>query len=182
MDQLAGLTEKIRKLALDRFRLLQPRLEDDRPLKLVAAEAEIPFRTARRAPARRPQPSGSLIGRWANAAKRPGSPEISRAILSLYSRAIAIPSGPEIISAPGPGTESTCMRIPAVSIAAILSSPVSASACGLMALKEAVPCAGHPFRFNVAESIRLEEVGEGEVVFDSDDAHVHTHHGTVWPR
>jgi putative transposase len=50
MDQLAGLTEEIRKLALDRFRLLQPHLEDDRPLRLVAAEAEaeIPFRTAQR--------------------------------------------------------------------------------------------------------------------------------------
>jgi putative transposase len=48
MDQLAGLTEEARKLALDRFHLLRPHLEDDRPLKLVAAEAEIPFRTAQR--------------------------------------------------------------------------------------------------------------------------------------
>jgi putative transposase len=48
MDQLAGLTEEARKLAFDRFRLLQPHLEDDRPLKLVAADAEIPFRTAQR--------------------------------------------------------------------------------------------------------------------------------------
>ena len=48
MDQLAGLTEEIRKLALDRFRLLQHHLEDDRPLKLVAAEAEFPFRTTQR--------------------------------------------------------------------------------------------------------------------------------------
>ena len=48
MDQLAGLTEEARRLALDRFRLLQPHLEDDRPLKLVSTEAEIPFRTAQR--------------------------------------------------------------------------------------------------------------------------------------
>jgi putative transposase len=48
MDQLAGLTEEARKLALDRFRLVQPHLEDGRPLKLVAAAAEIPFRTAQR--------------------------------------------------------------------------------------------------------------------------------------
>jgi putative transposase len=48
MDQLAGLKEEIRKLALERFRLLQPHLEDGRALKLVAAEAEIPFRTAQR--------------------------------------------------------------------------------------------------------------------------------------
>jgi hypothetical protein len=32
MDQLAGLTEEIRKLFRDRFRLLQPHLEDYRPL------------------------------------------------------------------------------------------------------------------------------------------------------
>jgi len=48
MEQLAGLTEEIRKLALERFRLLQPHLEDHRPLKFVATEAEIPFRTAQR--------------------------------------------------------------------------------------------------------------------------------------
>jgi hypothetical protein len=48
MEQLAGLTEEARKLALDRFRLLQPHLEDDRPLKAVAASAGIPFRTAQR--------------------------------------------------------------------------------------------------------------------------------------
>ena len=37
-----------RRLALDRFRLLQPHLKDDRPLKAVAASAGIPFRTAQR--------------------------------------------------------------------------------------------------------------------------------------
>jgi len=46
MDQLAGLPEDARKLAFDRFRLLQPHLEDDRPLKAVAAAARVPFRTA----------------------------------------------------------------------------------------------------------------------------------------
>ena len=48
MDQLVVLTEEARKLALERFRLLQPHLEDDRPLKLIAATAGIPFRTAQR--------------------------------------------------------------------------------------------------------------------------------------
>ena len=48
MDQLAGFTEEGRKLALDRFRLLQPHLEDKRPLKTVATAAGIPFRTAQR--------------------------------------------------------------------------------------------------------------------------------------
>jgi putative transposase len=48
MDQLAGLTEEARKLALDRFRLLQPHLEDKLPLKSVAIAAGIPFRTVQR--------------------------------------------------------------------------------------------------------------------------------------
>lgn len=48
MDQLAGLPEEVRKLALDRFRLLQPHLEDDRPLKTIAAANGVPFRTAQR--------------------------------------------------------------------------------------------------------------------------------------
>ena len=48
MDHLAGLTEEARKLALDCFHLLQPHIEGDRSLKLVAAAAGIPFRTAQR--------------------------------------------------------------------------------------------------------------------------------------
>src|ERR1017187_8447581 len=48
MDELAGLTGEARKRALDRFHLLQPHLENDRPLKAVAAAAGIPFRTAQR--------------------------------------------------------------------------------------------------------------------------------------
>jgi putative transposase len=48
MDELAGLADDARTLALDRFRLLQPHLESNRPLKAVAAAAGIPFRTAQR--------------------------------------------------------------------------------------------------------------------------------------
>lgn len=48
MDHLAGITEEARKRALERFRLLQPHLEDDRPLNEVAAAAGISFRTAQR--------------------------------------------------------------------------------------------------------------------------------------
>ena len=48
MDELAGLSEESRKLALDRFRLLQPHLEQSLPLRLLAAEAGIAFRTAQR--------------------------------------------------------------------------------------------------------------------------------------
>ena len=51
MDQLGGLTEEARKLALDRFRLLQPHLEDDRPLKAVAAAVlEVRRRVSNRMP------------------------------------------------------------------------------------------------------------------------------------
>src|SRR5438874_5698158 len=48
MDELAGLTGEVRKRAHDRFHLLRPHLENDRPLKAVAAAAGIPFRTAQR--------------------------------------------------------------------------------------------------------------------------------------
>jgi putative transposase len=48
MEELAGLSEESRKLALDRLRLLQPHLEQSLPLRLLAAEAGIAFRTAQR--------------------------------------------------------------------------------------------------------------------------------------
>jgi putative transposase len=48
MDELSGLPESVRKLALDRFRLLQPHLEQNRPLRPIAIEAGIPYRTAQR--------------------------------------------------------------------------------------------------------------------------------------
>ncbi|MBV8136168.1 MAG: DDE-type integrase/transposase/recombinase [Deltaproteobacteria bacterium] len=48
MDLLAGLPEDVRKLALDRFRVIQPHLEQSRPLQSVARAAGIPYRTAQR--------------------------------------------------------------------------------------------------------------------------------------
>jgi putative transposase len=48
MDELAGLPEEARRLALDRFRLLQPHLEQNEPLTSVANAAGIPYRTAHR--------------------------------------------------------------------------------------------------------------------------------------
>ena len=48
MDQLAGLTEETRKLALDRFRLIQPHLEQNQSLQSVADAAGVPYRTAQR--------------------------------------------------------------------------------------------------------------------------------------
>ena len=48
MDLLAGLTEQARKLALDRFRLIQPHLEQDQSLQSAADAAGVPYRTAQR--------------------------------------------------------------------------------------------------------------------------------------
>jgi len=48
MDELAGLPEDVRKLALDRFRLLQLHLEQKQSLQAVAQAAGIPYRTAQR--------------------------------------------------------------------------------------------------------------------------------------
>ena len=48
MDLLTGLPEDVRKLALDRFRIIQPHLEQNRPLQSVARAAGIPHRTAQR--------------------------------------------------------------------------------------------------------------------------------------
>jgi aryl-alcohol dehydrogenase-like predicted oxidoreductase len=43
MDLLAGLPEDVRKLALDRFRIIQPHLEQNRPLQSVARDRYIEF-------------------------------------------------------------------------------------------------------------------------------------------
>ncbi|SPE43295.1 transposase (fragment) [Candidatus Sulfopaludibacter sp. SbA3] len=48
MDELAGLPEEARKLALDRFRLLRPHVEQNQPLRTVALAAGVPYRTAHR--------------------------------------------------------------------------------------------------------------------------------------
>jgi transposase-like protein len=48
MIALASLSESARKIALDRFRLLQPHLEEKRLLKAVARDAGIGYRTAQR--------------------------------------------------------------------------------------------------------------------------------------
>lgn len=48
MDELVGLSEENRKQAMERFRLLQPHLEQNEPLKSVAQAAGIPYRTAHR--------------------------------------------------------------------------------------------------------------------------------------
>jgi putative transposase len=48
MDDLAGLPEEARRLAMERFRLLQPQLEQNESLISVAKAAGIPYRTAHR--------------------------------------------------------------------------------------------------------------------------------------
>jgi len=48
MDELAGLSEDARKRAMERFRLLQPHLEQNEPLVAVAKAAGLAYRTAHR--------------------------------------------------------------------------------------------------------------------------------------
>src|SRR5208282_3314357 len=48
MNELTGLPDDARKLALERFHLLQPHLEQNQPLRAVALAAGIPYRTAHR--------------------------------------------------------------------------------------------------------------------------------------
>ena len=48
MRELSGVSEAARELAMSRFRLIQPHLEKNRPLQLVAADGKLPFRTAQR--------------------------------------------------------------------------------------------------------------------------------------
>ncbi len=48
MDELAGLSEDARRRAMERFRLLQPHLEQNEPLVAVAKAAGLAYRTAHR--------------------------------------------------------------------------------------------------------------------------------------
>lgn len=48
MEELAGLSADARKVALDRFRLLRPHLEESQSLQSVALAAGLPYRTAHR--------------------------------------------------------------------------------------------------------------------------------------
>jgi len=48
MDALASLEESARDLALERFRIIQPHLEHDRSLSLIARKTKIPYRTLHR--------------------------------------------------------------------------------------------------------------------------------------
>ena len=46
MNELSAIPEASREIALERFELLRPHLEGARPLRTVALEASIPYRTA----------------------------------------------------------------------------------------------------------------------------------------
>jgi putative transposase len=48
MQELSGVTEAGRELAMSRFRLIEPYLEERRSLQLVAADANLSFRTVQR--------------------------------------------------------------------------------------------------------------------------------------
>jgi putative transposase len=67
VDELAGLPESLRKLALDRFRFLQLHIEEKRPLRSLAVEAGIPYRTAQRWLARYQQSGLAALARKSRA-------------------------------------------------------------------------------------------------------------------
>jgi len=46
MRDLTSLAESDRKIALDRYRILRPHLEDRKALSVVALEAGVPYSTA----------------------------------------------------------------------------------------------------------------------------------------
>jgi transposase len=48
MQEMASLAESDRKIALDRYRILRPHLEDGRALSVVASEAGVAYSTAQR--------------------------------------------------------------------------------------------------------------------------------------
>jgi putative transposase len=48
MQELSGVSEAARELAMSRFRLIQPHLEKNCPLQLIAADNKLPFRTSQR--------------------------------------------------------------------------------------------------------------------------------------
>jgi len=48
MDELAPLDQSARESAFERFRIIQPCLEQDRSLSLIARQAGIPYRTTHR--------------------------------------------------------------------------------------------------------------------------------------
>ena len=48
MDELASLQESARETPLERFRIIQPYLQQDKSLNVIARKAGIPYRTIHR--------------------------------------------------------------------------------------------------------------------------------------
>src|SRR3954447_23926174 len=89
MEELTGLSEETRKLALDRFRLLRPHLEKSESLRSVALAAGIPYRTAHRWVSQYRQFGLAALARKARGdrgARRAVSPKITEAIEGLALR------------------------------------------------------------------------------------------------
>ena len=86
MQELAGLSEESRELAMSRFRMLEPHLHKGCALKPIAREAGVPFRTAQRWVASY-QKSGlsGLVrkGRQDRGVRRAVSPKVRKAIEGL---------------------------------------------------------------------------------------------------
>jgi putative transposase len=94
MQELAELSAEARELALTRFRLLQPHLEDGQELRTVAAEAEVSFRTLQRWVAQyRSSGLAALArkGRQDRGGRRTVSPKIKEAIEGLALERPSLP-------------------------------------------------------------------------------------------
>ena len=98
MDELASLQESTREIALERFRIIQPCLEEDRSLSVIARKARIPYRTIRR---------------WLNRYRRFGLAALARKVREDRGRRRAL--SPQLLEV----VEALALEVPPLPIAAI---------------------------------------------------------------
>jgi hypothetical protein len=113
MQELSGVSEASRDLAMSRFRLIQPYLEQKRSLQLVASDAKICFRTAQRWVSQyRKLGLVALVrkSREDRGARRVVSAKIKAAIEGLALEKPAYLSGPFIGKSASLPRQRTCRR------------------------------------------------------------------------
>jgi len=98
MDELASLQESAREIALERFRIIQPYLEQDRSLSVIARNAGIPYRT---------------IHRWLTRYRRFGLAALARKAREDRGKRRAL--SPQLLEA----VEALALEVPPLPIAAI---------------------------------------------------------------
>jgi putative transposase len=98
MDELASLQESAREIALERFRIIQPCLEEDRSLSVIARKAGIPYRT---------------IHRWLTRYRRFGLAALARKVREDRGKRRAL--SPQLLEV----AEALALEVPPLPIAAI---------------------------------------------------------------